>query len=195
MNCLAEPPYSHRHRGTCLVIGAAPCWWDDVLRALWGMEDEGAADIMATCFMAQMYKIRIDHVFSLHAPALEHARAYNYHFAWPSTEKSLETLKTDIDSRTGVKNNPLRLGYRWSGFPHRLSSGPTAALIAVEGLGYDRAILCGVPLDDSGYCEGYPTRPCKHSGHREPMLQVIDRFKGRVFSMSGWTRKVLGEPT
>lgn len=74
------------------------------------------------------------------------------------------------------------------------SSGLLATDAAVNGLGLSHVILCGVPID---------ARPNEFKG--EPWAQ-FERFQaawkraqpkmaGRVRSMSGWTRELLGSPT
>ena len=80
-------------------------------------------------------------------------------------------------------------------------------------LGYDRVILCGCPLDASGYFEGESKKgraighDCRRVGdpsqnlhrtienYRDKFAKLAKgEFKGKVFSMSGLTRKLLGEP-
>jgi hypothetical protein len=94
-----------------------------------------------------------------------------------------------------------------------MNSGATSAgkaiRICLRALGADEVILCGVPLDGSGYSEREARVPhdCKRVGDPKaqmapPVLRYRTRFaelaqtewKGRVFSMSGFTRKCLGPP-
>jgi hypothetical protein len=97
----------------------------------------------------------------------------------------------------------------------RFSSGATSAGKAARiglAMGFDRVILCGCPMDGSGYFPGESTgipqlRACQRVGdpakqqastirrYRERMAELAKgEFKGQVFSMSGWTREVLGAP-
>jgi len=96
-----------------------------------------------------------------------------------------------------------------------MSSGATsagkAALIGLA-MGFDKIILCGCPLDGSGYAPGESKgirqdAACARIGdlaaqskkiiqrYRARMAELAQTtFKGRVFSMSGYTREVLGAP-
>lgn len=97
----------------------------------------------------------------------------------------------------------------------QFSSGATSAGKAARiglALGFDRVILCGCPMDGSGYFPGESAgigqlKACQRIGdpakqaastirrYRERMAELAaGEFKGLVFSMSGWTREVLGAP-
>ena len=73
------------------------------------------------------------------------------------------------------------------------SSGMFAAKVALVDLGFDTAILCGIPLDK---------RPHFHSdkpwadaeGFHASWREIPDQYRARMRSMSGWTRDLLGEP-
>lgn len=82
---------------------------------------------------------------------------------------------------------------KWHG-----SSGLYAAQIALEELGFDGVILAGCPMDAAAGAL------CQHSEMGDPTK--VDRFKpewaralpeisGRIRSMSGWTRDLLGAPS
>jgi hypothetical protein len=97
-----------------------------------------------------------------------------------------------------------------------MSSGATsagkAALIGLA-MGFERVVLCGCPMDGSGYAAGElegirkesacqrigdPTKQKQRSiiRYREKMAELAaGKFKDRVFSLSGYTKLVLGEPT
>jgi hypothetical protein len=79
------------------------------------------------------------------------------------------------------------------------SSGLYATLVALE-LGYDRLILCGIPITgdtrhnyDSG--ETIVKADCAYEAYRSGWIKSHDVIKNRVRSMSGWTREQLGVPT
>lgn len=74
--------------------------------------------------------------------------------------------------------------------PHEAPSGSSSLLgtLAAIKMGYDKIILCGCPLTGSNAVGSY-------EGFRfgwEAKERVV---KGRVKSMSGWTKEFLGEPT
>lgn len=89
------------------------------------------------------------------------------------------------------------------------TSAAKAARICLRALGATEVILCGAPLDGSGYAANEAV--VKHDCHRVGDPNVQDRlsikgyarrfqklaaneFKGKVFSMSGNTREWLGCP-
>lgn len=69
-------------------------------------------------------------------------------------------------------------------------SGSSAILGAVAGItmGYRKIVLCGCPLTGNAP-EGNP-----YEAFRPGWEAEAGRVKGRVFSMSGWTREFLGGP-
>src|SRR5690606_41623878 len=80
------------------------------------------------------------------------------------------------------------------------SSGLLAMIVALDALGCHRVALCGVPMDNRPHFrESRVHVPGKPWGaartHRRAIERVLDRLRGRVRSMSGWTRDVLGEPS
>ncbi len=107
-------------------------------------------------------------------------------------------------------------------WPHEVGVAATSASKAAKIgflLGYDEVILCGCPMDGSGYFAGEAEVPqhvnCLRigdsgmaygmripvqeariiQGYRAKLKILADgEFKGRVFSMSGYSRDVLGSP-
>lgn len=101
---------------------------------------------------------------------------------------------------------------RWFGaaFSSGATSAGKAALMGLD-MGYKPVILAGCPMDGSGYSEKEGQVPqlaaCQRVGDRsvqdrstirrykEKMRQLAaTTFKGKVFSMSGYTRDLLGPP-
>jgi hypothetical protein len=66
-------------------------------------------------------------------------------------------------------------------------------------MGFERVILCGSPIDRSGYADGgagwYWTSDQTNAVEqfRRAIAADTDHHVG-VSSMSGWTRELLGEP-
>jgi hypothetical protein len=91
------------------------------------------------------------------------------------------------------------------------TSAGKAAMIGMK-MGFEKIVLCGCPLDGSGYAVGEldgirREQSCARIGdpkkqksamvrkYRDRMRELAETtFKGRVFSLSGYTRSVLGEP-
>jgi hypothetical protein len=80
------------------------------------------------------------------------------------------------------------------------SKGGTSSILATMialALGYDRVILAGVPLDNGGHFYDPPGTNCRFDSDFLKMEWVKASetwFRGRVRSMSGWTRTLLGVP-
>ena len=81
------------------------------------------------------------------------------------------------------------------------TTGGTSSLAACRialALGYERVILAGVPIDGSGHFYDAPSALREatddYSGFIEPWHDAVDEFKGRVRSLSGRTRELLGAP-
>jgi hypothetical protein len=73
------------------------------------------------------------------------------------------------------------------------SSGLFGVQVATEELGAERVVPCGVPMDGS---RNAFTRShwLNHGSYRRPWPRVAKLYRGRVYSMSGWTRTLLGAP-
>lgn len=156
-------------------------------RALCLLADAGAVvryvcvnDIGAV-FPGQLHEWATLHPDKL--PAWEAARAERGH--------------PDVGTRWTVSRSAHvdRLVRTWTGG----SSGLLGVDVALNGLGMDGAVLCGVPMDDRPndynpqHADGWGQfRRFRSAWLRVPVLEVI---RPRVRSMSGWTRELLGAPT
>lgn len=75
------------------------------------------------------------------------------------------------------------------------SSGLLAITVALH-LGYQKIILCGVPLDKKAGHYFSPDEPWMDAPrYRHAWIKHQDEMHGRVKSMSGWTQALLGAPT
>lgn len=98
----------------------------------------------------------------------------------------------------------------WENVSSGATSAGKAALIGMR-MGFERIILCGCPMDGGGYVTGEAVVPhdpgCLRVGldknkdkkiirrYKERMAELAaGEFRGKVFSMSGFTREVLGAP-
>ena len=191
-----------------LVVGSAPCAHEDYEKAKALFPDSETMLVNGACTMIE----RAEHMLAGHTDRAEFfaaerraafpGRPIRVHASWakhrqrrPEPPFALYPVVTD-----------------WHG--SEMSSGATsagkAALIGLH-LGYEPIVLCGCPMDGSGYsfdeASGpYPTA-CQRVGdpkmqnrrtivrYRERMKQLAETtFKGRVRSMSGYTKEVLGSP-
>lgn len=83
--------------------------------------------------------------------------------------------------------------YQFPGQHRSGSSGLFAAKVALIDLGFDRAVLCGVPMDPRPHF--FDRDPWTSAdGFRSAWLSVPQEYRDRMRSMSGWTLVLLGAP-
>ena len=189
-----------------LAVGSAPCLHDDMRAAKLLYPDAEVMLINGACSVVEC----AEHVLSGHTDKAEFfARAREKAFPLASPWRLHATWMI----RHPVPRDLYPSVTDWWGPEH--SSGATsagkAALIGMT-MGFDRIVLCGCPMDGSGYApgesDGIPQlRACQRVGdpakqqastirrYKKRMAELAGTtFKGRVFSMSGYTREVLGAP-
>jgi hypothetical protein len=197
-----------------LVVGSAPCLYDDVDRALQLRPFAALMLVNGACTALE----NAEHVLAGHEEKAEfYARERRARFPnaplWKlhacSHPHRLATAKQLFPSVTD-----------WH--PHEIGVGATSASKAAKLaflLGATEVILCGCPMDQPGYFAGEAQVPqhvnCQRIGDHGiakglgiPVQQTrivqayrtrfkelaAGEFKGKVFSMSGYTRDCLGEP-
>jgi SAM-dependent methyltransferase len=171
-----------------LILGGAKCVWDDVRRveSMLGRPWNGL--VIAVNDVGCVWPRRLDHWCSLHAEKFgkwETARRKNGH------PGQYETWGSRQKKKVGRNVQP------WGGG----SSGLFAVTVAVDHLECSVVILCGVPMDKQPHfpesLEHQPTRAWNSAeGHWRTWKKdtVQRRMLGKVRSMSGRTRDMLGEP-
>lgn len=158
-----------------LILGGAECVHDDLERL-----GEWDAVVFACNDFAANYPGTVDHFCTLHAEKLER---------WRKTRKD-KGLNTDFEAHTHKRRalcGDVTLHTEWGG-----SSGLFCVKVALE-LGFDRLVLCGVPLDPQHHFDRQRDWvDCFH--YRKHWQKRLDLFKPFTRSMSGWTRELLGAP-
>lgn len=96
-----------------------------------------------------------------------------------TTDRPLGPIPISIPI-TGVEN--------WKG-----SSGLLAVTVGLH-MGFDRLILCGVPMDPDEEHYDRAGRWTDAGNYRGAWLARRDDMAGKVRSASGWTRTILGAP-
>jgi hypothetical protein len=194
-----------------LVVGSAPCLYTDVDAARELFPD---AEVM-TINEASGAIADVDHVLAGHTAKagqfVEYRRSkfpdckpFRVHASWARID---EAPRADNPTVTD-----------WYGGD--VSSGATSAGKAIriaKKMGFDKVVLCGCPLDSSGYFNPDDTekmqREYQHLGkcarvgmlkdrenrsvvrYRETFKKLAEtEWKGWVFSMSGLSQKLLGSP-
>lgn len=190
----AIPAYPVRHSGTVLVLGHGFTLHDDVARARKIRPD---ADVIAVNKAAVEYKA--DHLFSWH-----HERGKLKSWAGQQFRKfgpgAVVHSTPGRDRATGVLLDPPEgcpeVDFWWPGAVAKGSSGWMAVRLATF-LGYEERILCGVPMAKGAYADGFMARDfmrdSKIESYRSGIAADTAYHKG-TYSMSGWTRDLLGEP-
>lgn len=189
-----------------LVAGSAPCLHEDLEQARRMFFDAETMTVNGAATAVE----DVQHVLAghtslaeiLHAArraAFPRASDWRLHASWNSARK-------------GVPRAQHPSVTDWWG--PEVSSGATsagkAAMIGLQ-MGFDKVVLCGCPLDGSGYtfdeAQVHQDPACARVGdpkkqnvkiikrYRDTMAKLAaNEFKGRVFSMSGFTKQVLGAP-
>lgn len=75
------------------------------------------------------------------------------------------------------------------------SSGLFALKVALVDLGFDRAVLCGIPQDPEAAHFDNPKSWTIALTYREAWVEALPHIADRARSMSGWTAETLGRPT
>jgi len=167
----------------CLILGSANCLRDDIRRALEMSEFEG---VVAAKQAGVEWTGELD--------------------AWVSLHPDRFQALIDERSERGSPPSPRHYGhkafgdvceaYDWkfTGQEKSGSSGLFACKVAID-LGFDRLVLCGIPMSsDGGRIDG-KSHWTGANGFKPGFLQAVPALKGRARSMSGWTQTILGTPT
>jgi hypothetical protein len=192
MLTLATPRYPARHRGPAIVLGSAASAMADLDRAL---DIHPTAAVMALNFMYRRWPVA-DHIASADVSFFNRPEVYGdlpYMASYPIKHAAC-SLRYPKPAAPGAD-------YLWRGMKDG-SSGLFGARIA--RILYDGpVVLAGVPMDRSGYVEGYKPG-CHvegHPGHDLDTMRaawVASRDRGElagVTSLGGWTAELLGVPT
>lgn len=190
--------------GTLIVVGSAPCLFEDVRRA---QELRPFASLMLVNGACTAIE-HAEHVLSGHTDKAEFfsaGRKKKFPAAPPWR------LHATIDMRHISEATQLYPSVTdWHG--KDICTGATSIAKGAKlgfKLGFEEIILAGAPMDGSGYSpsECLVGHNCKRvgdpasqshrviEGYRIKLKRLADgEFKNKVFSMSGFTRDCLGEP-
>jgi hypothetical protein len=196
--------YTQKHGGCAIVCGSAPSLHDDLAKA---KELRPGATILGANLSARFVS-EIEHIWTLH-------------------NEGVDFLKKQIDRKVFVHTRPRKfinggglwfvpapdrswneVDYYWpSLYWLNGSSGPSAALWAKHGMGFDEVIMAGIQLstDSQHYIKGY-IDPKKEEQDRfadentilhYQACMIAHKENGKydgIYGMSGFPRGLLGAP-
>jgi len=170
---------------TALVLGGAACVWADVEAALALGEFDG---VVGCNDIGIAWPGVMDAWVSLHSMNFPAWSARRGREGRPSHQMTIGHAEAGptapVDRRTP---------YRFDGQDRSGSSGLFALKVALVDLCFDKAVLCGVPMDaQSHFFDGKAWEACAE--HRKGWEQAKAAINDRARSTSGWTAKLLGKP-
>ena len=174
--------------GNLVIYGTARCVWEDHKRLdNFHLPHWEEWDTMTVNDAVMYIPWEVNHAYSHDDEQLVH---------WIAGRRRRYQAQYDLEiiAHT-VTPNKTHGVIEWP-FPNTGTSGLGAAYVAC-GLGYDRIVLCGLPLDDSGHFYDPPwieTNFSREENERRWVRAKKEIFEGRVTSMSGRTREILGAP-
>ena len=179
---VSSPPYRYRHGGPCIVAGSAFCLPDDLRRAR-----AIVGDVPVIAVNAAAREVRALFLFSQHAEQFV-KRGWVRH----QRKKFGDGFTVHSVGHSHVPN----VDYWWS-IKRSGGSGWNARKVALL-VGFDSVVLCGCPLSPGPYVGKHNLGGLMHR------VDVVDTLFGQIeadtawhdgaYSMSGRTRKLLGEP-
>lgn len=171
---------------TCLVLGGASCLQADVTAAM-GLGP--FAGTVACNDSGTWWPGQLDGWVSLHSGKLT---------AW-ARQRAKQGF-TPASRLAGHLNETSRrpeleyVDHRFPGQIHVGSSGLFAVKFALLDLGFDRAVCCGLPMDEQ--CHFFRDAPWTGAkSHRRGWQEALPAIKDKVRSLSGWTADLLGCPS
>jgi hypothetical protein len=167
-----------------LVLGSALCVWNDIEVALNLSEFDG---VIAVKDAGKLYPGEIVSWVSLHPERFAKEVPLRAKLGYPAAGELVGHYGSSAKGVTLVD-------YKFIGQSSTGSSGLFGVKRAFE-LGFDKVVICGMPLEASGgkLGEGRVWRGSVH--FRRGWEQALPQIQYRVRSMSGWTRQLLGSPT
>lgn len=195
MTAECSPPWLRPVGGTLLVVGSAACVFDDLKRA---RAVRPHAHVLLINGAAQLVR-DAQHVLAGHCE-----KAHLFMAARQRKFPDAPPVYVHASVRSG-KPMPECVTHRWRG----VATGATSAWKAVrigKAMGYEEVILCGCPMNDSGYAPGESDgigHDCARIGlgqgrmyqnYRDSFRRKAAGEGERVYSMSGYSRELLGAP-
>lgn len=188
---LQMPDLVEKFDGRLVICGGAACVWDDLQKlGIRGDSQNNGYDVMCVNDIVMHFPGRVLHAFSNDAKMFE--------FWLGARRKQIVRAFGPVEYVHTCNNRHAKYSWPWPG-------NGTSALGAVHtglAMGYRKIVLCGIPLDDGPHYFSPPwglsnfTRevPQRDGGQMAYWFKVSRQWQGRVTSMSGRTKELLGAP-
>lgn len=174
---------------TALVLGGAACVWADVAAALELGEFDG---VVACNDAAAEWPGPLDALVTLHAEKADLWRARRSRRGLGAPARIIGHL--EAKGRSGACSVAEFVEYRFPGQVATGSSGLFALKAALVDLSFDKAVLCGVPMNDAPhFFDDAAWRGAR--SHAAGWQEALPAIGDRARSMSGRTAEWLGRPT
>jgi hypothetical protein len=196
--------YAVKHRGCAIICGASPSLFED-LEAARKLRPE--ATILGVKYTASLVP-EIEHIWTQHGEmTLKIRAAVNRPIIVHARPKALQTAKGTVWHIPYKREAYDSIDYIWPSLSFATgSSGVAGAMWARHGMGFDEVIMAGIGLTtaDKSYTAGYPNKYSKGDSYAstdqiDNWVRILKKHQedGKtegIFSMSGKTRNILGEP-
>ncbi len=162
----------------CIVIGSGRCVWDDLART-----NTVCRDVMCINDIGMHYPGPIRHWYSNDGVMLK----YWHQARRPEYNKD---IKLHSNNGAGGSIDPSIRVWEWV----HGNSGINAVKTALA-LGYDKVIVCGMPLDDSGHYFDSPWGVTNYNNNSvlDDWVRYAVECRGKVISVSGNLRRILDD--
>lgn len=182
-------------RRLALVVGCGEGVWDEVVEAQRRIAELGALEfdrVYCVKLAGVDYPAAFETWVTLHPEWMDEYEKMRRAAGRPGGYEIVAPLEGEVGMHGKAGRIDRRVTYRWPKMTSSASSGIYAAKVALDD-GYD-AVLAGIPMTGA-----------KHYRRGKPWAQLdsftpgygiaLPHLRGRVRSMSGYTRETLGEPT
>lgn len=183
----SAPPYPFQFSGPVLVCGNAWCLADDMRRARMLYP---AAPVIAV--NGASGNVPAMALFSLHPDKMEE---------WSKQQEAkFGTRASTHGIATIAKANRNRERMPWIDYWWQSSAKGTSTWAArkiATFMGFETVVLCGMPLETGSYQGGKMAKLFQQQSvidHFRKMIRHDTAWHDEVYSMSGWTRDLLGAP-
>jgi len=192
---LSVPKIAGSFSGRLIICGSGRCLWDDLHACTF--TPTPTIDTMAIKQAGMHLPFRPTHWAGAHGERFQFMvplRYEGYYFrGMDNGQRQVHTQKLGVIIHSD-KQWPL-VDHVWS-VPRLIGTSALFGVRVAIALGYEDILLCGVPLDNTGRYYDAPWNKgvdlnMAGMGEWEEFLPVL---KGRVRSMSGRTRDLLGGP-